>query len=92
MPYRLNERVAKIQFVTSAAMPSLIYKACVRTQTVSNTAYIQRAVCEALARDLGLHLEDLIADLPPRRGTNNRLFHGPTTNLPGPAGTIEEVI
>lgn len=67
MPFRLNEFRAKVQFVTSAEMPHLVYKACLATDTESNTVYIQRAVCEALARDLGIPLDDLLNHLPPPR-------------------------
>ena len=94
MPFRLNEYRAKIQFITSARMPSLIYKACLKTGTVSNTVYIQHAVCEALARDLDIPLDDLLAELPPHRGMSATLFgedRRPNPRLPGPANTIEQV-
>lgn len=67
MPFRLNEFRAKIQFVTSAQMPHLIYKACLATGVESNTVYVQRAVCEALARDLNIPLQDLLDSLPEPR-------------------------
>ena len=93
---------AKIQFTTSAAMPHLIYQACLATGTVSNTVYVQRAVCEALARDLGLDLQALLADLPEPRGPTAHVYD-PTRRRPvtedrtggvvlvGPANTVEEV-
>lgn len=68
MPFRLDEFRAKIQFVTSARMPSLIDKACGVTGTVSQTRYLQEAACEKLARDLGIPLQSLIAELPPPKG------------------------
>lgn len=75
MPYRnLGEFVAKIQFVASAEMPRLIYLACQKTGTPSNTAYLQQAVCEALARDLDLPLDRLLDRLPPRRGPAAHLY------------------
>lgn len=67
MPFRLNEFRAKIQFTTSARMPSDIYKACLATGVESNTVYVQRAVCEALSRDLHIPLQDLLDALPPPR-------------------------
>jgi hypothetical protein len=94
MPYRLNEHRAKIQFLTSARMPSLIYKACVRTGIPSNTAYIQHAVCEALARDLDIPLDDLLAELPPNRTSASHLFGENRRPMPrrvGPGNTLEEV-
>jgi hypothetical protein len=94
MPFRLDEHRAKIQFVTSAAMPSMIFKACLATGMVSNTAYIQRAVCEALARDLDLDLDELLASLPPHRGNSKVLFgdeRRQRPDLPGPANTMETV-
>lgn len=74
MPFRLNEYRAKIQFVTSAEMPSLIYKAAVATGTTSNTRYIQEALCASLARDLDIPMEALLAALPPTRGPAAQLF------------------
>lgn len=68
MPFRLDDFRAKIQFITYAAMPSQIFRAAKATGKVSNTQYIQHAVCEALARDLGLDLQDLLDTLPPPKG------------------------
>lgn len=76
MPFNLNEHRAKIQFITSASMPHNIYKACLKTGCVSNTRYIQEAVCARLAEDLGVPVEDLIAELPPPRTTAGVLFDG----------------
>lgn len=88
MPFRLNEFRAKIQFVTSAEMPSLIYKACRATNTPSNTVYCQRAVARALATDLGLDYDELIAKMPPSRPTNAE-FNG--HRQVGPGNTYESV-
>lgn len=74
MPFRLDEFRAKVQFVTSADMPALVYDACVKTGVVSNTVYYQLAVCSALARDLGLDYDDLVANLPAPRGPSGHLF------------------
>jgi hypothetical protein len=49
-------------------MPHLIYKAAARHKITSNTRYIQLALCDALSRDLGIPVEELIAALPPPRG------------------------
>lgn len=68
LPFRLDEFRAKIQFVTSAETPALIYKAVCATGKSSNTEYIQHAVCEALSRDLGIPLNDLTSRLPASRG------------------------
>ena len=35
MPFRLDEFRAKVQFVTSADMPALVYDACVKTGVVA---------------------------------------------------------
>lgn len=94
MPFRLNEFRAKIQFMTSAETPRLVYKACLKTGTPSNTAYIQRAVAEALSRDLGIPLEDLLANLPPTRGSASTLFgmdRKPISMRISAANTVEEV-
>jgi hypothetical protein len=88
MPFRLTEERAKVQFLTSARLPSLIYKACLATGQPSNTAYIQRAVCEALARDLNIPLTDLLAEQPPVRSHAGE-FRG--FRRTGPANTVEEV-
>lgn len=92
MPFRLDEFRAKIQFVTMARMPSLIYKACLATDTPSNTRYIQEAVCAALSRDLGIDYQELLNELPPPRAAAARLLHGtPPPNRVGPGNTVEEV-
>jgi hypothetical protein len=90
MPFRLDperygEFRAKIQFTTAAWMPYKIYQACKATDILSNTAYCQIAVCEKLARDLDLDLDELLAALPRRRTTSNYLFdpRGQDTKLPG---------
>lgn len=67
MPFRLNEWRAKIQFVTSAEMPSLIHRAAEKHGYVSNTHYTQHALCHALSRDLGIPVERLLVNLPPPR-------------------------
>lgn len=84
MPFRLDEHRAKMQFVSSARTPSLVYEACLRTGIPSNTVYIQHAVCEALSRDLGIPLQDLLDDLPPPKGSAFYLLNGsrkPVNNL-----------
>lgn len=92
MPYRLDEFKAKVQFVTSAEMPHLIYKACLKKGVTSNTVYIQHAVCEALARDLDIPVEDLLAKLPPPRGRNKSPFDRRDGKVGiGPSGGIESV-
>jgi len=64
MPFRLDEFRAKMQFTTGAWMPHMVYTACVKTGVVSNTRYVQEAVCEKLARDLDLDLKGLLDRLP----------------------------
>lgn len=89
MPFRLTPERAKIQFLTSARLPSLIYKAADATGLPSNTAYIQRAVCEALARDLDLPIAELLDEQPPVRTQSGQLRGHRHT---GPSNTIEQVI
>jgi hypothetical protein len=99
MPFRLaGYDRAKVQFTTASWMPSMIYRACLATGIVSNTVYCQRAVCEALARDLGLDLDALLDDLPTPRGPSAHLddpeHHTQRryqTTWIGPANTVEEV-
>lgn len=105
MPFRLDPDIwpnrAKVQFTTAAWMANLVYEACKITQTVSNTVYIQHAVCEKLARDLGIPLAQLLVDLPTPRGPSAHLFdpaeatmsRGPVVSrvMIGPANTLEEV-
>jgi len=64
-----------INFRCGDGFPSLIYQACLNTGTLSNTAYIQDALCEALARDLGMSVEDLKAQMPPRRTRSLHLYN-----------------
>lgn len=107
MPFRLDPQVygefrAKVQFTTSAEMPALVFKACLATGILSNTRYYQRAVCEALSRDLGIPLDDLLAALPASRGPSGHLYDPDEHTMArhpvsgyaartGPANTIEEV-
>jgi hypothetical protein len=95
VPFRLDPDLypnrAKIQFTTSARMPSDIYKACVATDVVSNTVYIQHAVCVAIARDLHIPLGILLDALPEPRGRMLNRFNGARKPLAGPANTIEDV-
>lgn len=93
MPFRLGPEHpyrAKIQFITAASMPNRIYEACLATGTVSNTRYCQEALCEKLARDLNLPVQNLLDELPPPRGAASHPI-ARTTVFPGPANTIEEV-
>lgn len=94
MPFRLDEHRAKIAFVTSARTPTLIYRACTKRGLPSNTAYLQRAVAEALSRDLDIPLDELLDELPPLRGSALVLFGDDrrrVTPMVGPANTIESV-
>lgn len=94
MPFRLSEFTAKVQFTTSARTPSLIYRAAVKTGLPSNTAYLQRVVAKALAADLGLDEAELLAELPPLRGSSTVLFGDErrrVTPMVGPANTVETV-
>lgn len=92
MPFRLDpekygEYRAKIQFTTASWMPYQIYQACLATGVLSNTRYCQEAVCEKLARDLNLDLDELLASLPTNRTYSNTLFdpRGIDTPVPGRA-------
>ena len=87
-PFRLDEFRAKVQFLCSARLPSLIHKASVVTDTPSNTVYIQRAVCKQLSIDLGIPLAELLAEQPPTRTRSGELRGHRHT---GPANTVEEV-
>lgn len=89
MPFRLDEFRAKVQFLCSARLPSLIYKASVATDTPSNTVYIQRAVCRQLSEDLGIPLAELLAEQPPTRSRAGELRRHQHT---GPANTVETII
>jgi hypothetical protein len=79
MTFRLEKQGfpnrAKLQITTSAAMPYSIYQACLATGIQSNTVYCQRAICEALSRDLGIPLQALLDDLPTPRGPSAHLFN-----------------
>jgi hypothetical protein len=66
-PETYGEFRAKVQFTTAAWMPYRIFQACKKTGILSQTVYCQRAVCEALARDLGMDLDELLQALPRSR-------------------------
>jgi hypothetical protein len=91
MPFRLDEFRAKIQFIAPARFPSLIYRACLATDTVSNTRYIQEAVCTRLARDLGLDEQELLDSLPTPRGSAGVRFGPDRKPVPVPSRPNEEV-
>lgn len=75
MPFRDPEgNRTTIKFATFAQMPSLIFKAC-SASGMSNTRYVQEAVCEKLARDGVEPLPSLLAKLPPGR-TNSTVVFG----------------
>jgi len=88
VPFRLDPKYgefrAKIQFTTASWMPWQIYQACLATDILSQTAYCQIAVCEKLAKDLDLDLDELLANLPSRRTISNHLFNPTTDRMPGP--------
>lgn len=67
MPFRLGPGRTKIQFLTSAEMPSLIFRAR-EAAGISQTRYVQLAVCRQLARDLGLDYDELVSHLPEYKG------------------------
>jgi len=79
MPFRLDPQGfpgrAKIQFTTNAAMPHQIYQACLQTGIISNTVYCQYALVDALARDLKIPRDRLMAELPTPRGPAGHLFN-----------------
>lgn len=90
--YKGDEYKGKIQFVTSAEMPYLIYRACVEKGFRSITAYCQHAVIDALVRDLGLDRDTLVSRLPvPRTSTMSLMdpSHPNSQRIQG--GVIQEV-
>lgn len=91
MPHRLTPFTTKIQWITFAGMPMLIYRACKQTKVVSQTRYVQVAVCEKLSHDLDIPLEDLLARLPDPRGPARALLYRRDGPGIGPANTVEEV-
>lgn len=91
MPFRLDQFRTKVQFITFAGMPNMIYRACQRTSTVSQTRYIQEAVCEKLARDLDEPLDHLLARLPEPRGHAAALLEPTGGPRIGPGNTVEHV-
>lgn len=71
MPFRLAPEYpvprVKMQFVSSAEMPYLIYRARLATGYDSATKYIQHRLCAAIAADLDLDYDTLLSRLPPGR-------------------------
>lgn len=76
MPFREGPLRTTIKIATFTQMPSLIYRACLLTDTASNTRYVQEAICEKLARDGIEPLPSLLAKLPPCRTNSATLFDG----------------
>lgn len=78
----------------------LVYEACLKTGIPSNTIYYRLAVCERLARDLNLNLDELLARLPVPVSNAAHLFDpyqphplgiSSRSGYRGPANTIEDV-
>lgn len=63
----LSEGTVKIQFAAPTRHPSLITRAAKARGMDSMTEWLQRVVVEALARDLDISLEELLAELPQPR-------------------------
>lgn len=64
------EYATYIQFRSSRKMPSLLRRAAEATGRPSSTAYLNRVVCEAVARDLGLSVDEVKEGLPPMKWEN----------------------
>ena len=73
-----------------ARVPNLVYKAAKQADMASNAEYVRIAVCERLARDLGLDLDTLLAEQPPTRRDINTFAQSRKT-LTGAGNTYEEV-
>lgn len=71
-------------------MPNLIYKTCLKTGVVSNTRYVQEAVCEKLARDNGVDVATYLDQLPPPRGMAKVLVETHRIHI-GPSNSNENV-
>lgn len=100
MPFRTGPHTpagvaprTKIQFTTGAWMPQMIYRACLITGTSSNTTYAQTAICEKLARDLDVDLDELLSRLPKGRTMSVHLFNpdDPPERQPGGHRTYYKV-
>jgi hypothetical protein len=96
MPFRdYNTLYTCIQFRCNTEMPSMIYDACVATDTVSQTVYIQKAVVAALARDLDIPEATLLHMLPSPLSRAKHLFNPhqlrKNPRRIGSANTIEDV-
>lgn len=83
-PTPYDQRLPQICFTTSTRMARDIHEACKTTGTQSQTVYIQRAVCDALARDLHLPLDTLLADLPEPKRRAATLFGGKRARITDP--------
>jgi len=80
MPERgYGELFTAIHFRCNNEMPMMVYRACVATNTISNTRYIQEAVVARLAKDLGYDEQALIDLLPPSKTKSRHIWH-PTEN------------
>ncbi len=81
MPWRMNDQRKRISFLTSVPMPLMIHRAVEVRGYTSNTHYIQMVLAEALAKDLGIPLAEIVDALPERRGQGSLpyLNIGPST-------------
>lgn len=84
MPFSVHPGATKIQFATATELPMLISKARALRGYTSNTQYVQRVLARAVADDLGIDYEDLLARMPPTRQRYDQ-FNPPSV----PAETVK---
>lgn len=68
MPYYLYDHLTLVQFRAHNRWKPWIRKAANKNGDPSSEAWLHRVVAEALHRELGLDMEDILKDRPIRKG------------------------
>lgn len=64
MPYKLGTTDTQVQIQCSKNLPVMVYRARQVSGHASNASYIREAIIQAIARDLGVSAEELLAEQP----------------------------
>lgn len=81
-------KAGRLQWYAANRVPSLVARAAIAGGYSSSAHYIRSAILSALARDLGLDLDELQAEQPTK--ASNPFYADPTRY--GASNSVEEVV
>lgn len=86
MPWEgIGVRQSMVQFAASTRMPALIRKAATSAGECSSSAWLRKVMAEAVARELGMDVDELVAQQPQCRCSVTTLFGESRQSRPNPA-------